>query len=38
MKFNYEFNKNDKEEILQSMAKNLLLLKFKKDGEYIYLE
>ena len=33
---NYEFNKNDKEEILQSMAKNLLLLKFKKDGEYIF--
>ena len=33
---NYEFNKNDKEEILQSMAKNLLVLKFKKDGEYIF--
>ena len=32
---NYEFNQNDKDEILQSLAKNLLLLKFRKDGEYL---
>ena len=32
---NYEFNQNDKDEILQSLTKKLLLLKFKKNGEYL---
>ena len=32
---NYEFNQNDKDEILQSIAKNLIILKFFEGGEYL---